>query len=130
MFNPQTATNYEAIKSLVESYNTQWNGKYSMYAIINIWALKKTIGYNKVNVRVYYAYQNQNGTIQYWNADFIHDICKNTYTYILGSGNYASASDNGLTIKQQNNHQLYFYNPRVYPLDTIKNRIVQFSRTF
>jgi hypothetical protein len=127
MLNPQFATNYHALQSLSNSYNIQWNGLYSMYALINLWAEKKTIGCKKIKIRAYYAYQRQNGTIGYWNGKFIYDVCSNSYTYILGSGNYASASDDGLRIKKLKKLVLYFYNPKVFSLDTIKNNLVQFS---
>jgi hypothetical protein len=127
MFNPQTATNYYALNSLINSYNIQWNGLYSMYTIINMWATKKTIGCNKVNTRAYYAYQKTDGSIGYWNGEFIYDVCSNTYTYILGSGNYASSSDDGITVKQFKKLKIYFCNPRAYPINQILNNTVQFS---
>ncbi len=127
MFNPQTATNYYALNSLINSYNIQWNGLYSMYTIINMWVEKKTIGCKKINVRAYYAYQRTDGSIGYWNGKFIYDICSNTYTYILGSGNYASSSDDGLVVKQFKKLKIYFYNPRAYSINMILNNTVQFS---
>ncbi len=50
MLNPQFATNYHALQSLSNSYNIQWNGLYSMYALINLWAEKKTIGCKKIKL--------------------------------------------------------------------------------
>jgi HAMP domain-containing protein len=58
---------------------------------------------------------------------FIYDVCSNTYTYILGSGNYASSSDDGLTVKQFKKLKIYFCNPRAYPINVIINNTVQFS---
>lgn len=92
-----------------------------------MWAEKKTIGCKKVNVRAYYAYQKTDGSIGYWNAKFVYDQCTNTYTYELGSGNYASSSNDGLTVKQFKKLKIYFCNPRAYPINEILNNTVQFS---
>ncbi len=46
MFNPQTATNYYALNSLINSYNIQWNGLYSMYTIGNMWAATSSLKFD------------------------------------------------------------------------------------
>ncbi len=130
MFDAQKAISPCALQSLIDSYNLQWNGVFSMYSLITLWITKKSQDCKKVNIRAYYAYQRKDGSIGYWNGKFIYNTCKNTYKYILGSGSYASASYNGLTVKQENKLKAYFYNPKAYPLNFIFNNIVQFTVYF
>ncbi len=130
MFDSQKAINQCALQSLIDSYNNQWAGEYTIYTIINLWITKESQDCKIVKVKAYYSYQTKSGDIQYWNADFIYNTCTNEYKYILGSGNYASSTYNGLTVQQQNKLKAYFYNPNAHPLNIIFNGIVQFTIDF
>ena len=125
MFNLERATNSKALESLVNSYNNQWEGKYSMYKLLNLWFYKCTDNDNKVVVRGYYAYTDKNGSIKYWNAYFVYNIKKNRYCYKLGSGNYADDSYNGLTCSQLKKLTIYYYNPTISPENFYLEKVSQ-----
>ncbi len=128
MFNTERAISQSAIKSLVTSYNYEWNGMYTMYKLLNLWFYKSTENCKFVKIRGYYvSIDNRTGSFIYWNADFVYDTCSNTYTYVLGSGNTANPSIdyNGLSKEEEKKLKVYFYNPMAYPMNDILNGLVQ-----
>ncbi len=124
MFNLERATNPYALKTLTESYNLAWKGKYSMYKLINLWYYRCTKNDKRVRVRAYYAYLDH-GVINYWNADFVYCVKKNRYVYVLGSGNYANSVYNGLSKEESSKLKIYFYNPNAQAEFFVFNKLVQ-----
>ncbi len=124
MFNLERATSPCALKTLTDSYNLAWKGNYTMYKLINLWYYRCTKNDKCVRARGYYAYI-RNGVIGYWNADFIYNVKKNRYIYVLGSGNYADCVYNGLTKEESAKLKIYFYNPNAEPEFFVYNKLVQ-----
>lgn len=125
MFNLERATNSKALKTLIKSYNQDWQGNYTMTNLINLWYYKCTDDKNKVVVRAYYTYISKTGITGYWNAFFIYNIKKNTYTYQIGSGNYADCSYNGLTREQLKKLTIYYYNPNISANNFVLEKVSQ-----
>lgn len=125
MFDLERATNQKALSSLIESYNYGWKGQYTMYKLINLWFYKKTADSKKVIVRGYYAYYFPNGQILYWNAYFVYNVKKNKYCYVIGSGNYADDSWNGLSDCDLKKLRIYYYNPDITPNNYYLEKLAQ-----
>ena len=125
MFNLERATNSKALETLSNSYNLGWKGNYTMYKLINLWFYKCRKNKNKVIVRGYYAYLTSTGSIGYWNAIFIYNVKKNKYSYVVGSGNYADSSYNGLKESDLRKLDIYYFNPNIAPVNFVLERLAQ-----
>ena len=83
------------IQQLKDDYAQKWAAVGQPYVIselYNIWYERSEN--NILKCRAYYKYTGY--ADGYWNANIDFDLSTNLWSYNLGSGNYASITDNGL----------------------------------
>lgn len=104
MFDITIATSASALEQLKKNYYDTWEGAYKISEIYNLWYYTNNVKDPLIPCTAYYQYNKTN----YWSASFNYSPVTGLYYYNKGSGNSATADNNGLT-KEALSSQTLFY---------------------